>query len=79
MRDRRLADPQHAVKSHAQTSAASLSWRRIARRVGSAAAWRRRTSGSVWRFMTSGTVLTSLYIVNYQYSDRTQPGEGTPR
>src|SRR6185295_5092688 len=46
----------------------------MARRVGSAAAWRRRTSGSVWRFMTSGTVLTDVYIVNYQYSDRT-PGE----
>ena len=42
---------QQAVKSQAQTSAQSLSWRRIASRVGSAAAWRSRTSGSVWRFM----------------------------
>ena len=38
---------QQDVKSQAQTSAQSLSWRRIARRVGSAAAWSRRTSGSV--------------------------------
>jgi hypothetical protein len=55
------------VKSQAQTSGLSLSWRRMASRVGSAAAWSRSTSGSVCRF-TWATVLTSVYIVKYQYS-----------
>ena len=63
---------QQEVKSQAQTSAQSLNWRRMASRVGSAAAWSSRTSGSVWRFISSN-VLTDVYIVKYQYSDHGPP------
>ena len=52
---------QQSTKSQAQTSSASLSWRRIASLVGSAAAWSRRTSGSVWRFMFDDCIDIHLY------------------
>ncbi len=54
------------VQPRALTASRALSSRRIASRVGSAAAWSRRTSGSVWRFIST-TVLTDIYIVKYQY------------
>src|SRR5439155_26618282 len=62
------ATSQHAVKSQAQTPPPAASWRRMARRLGSAAPWRRSTSGSVWRFIPEN-VLTGLDIVKYQYAD----------
>src|SRR3954451_8683995 len=53
--------------SHAQTGPAIASWRRIASRMGSAAACRRTISGSGSRFM-SASVLTTIYLDKYQYS-----------
>src|SRR4029079_16936381 len=44
------ATSQQAVKSQAQTPPPPASWRRIARRGGSAPPWSRRTSGSFERF-----------------------------
>ena len=59
------ATSQHDVKSQAHTSPSLLSWRRIASRVGSAAAWRRITSGSVARF-TSPTISITMSIDKYR-------------
>src|SRR5690349_20689656 len=64
------ATSQHDVKSHAQTSVEPASSRTIARRVGSASAWRSRTSGSTIVTFGRGmapSVSTKINIDNYRY------------
>ena len=53
MRDRGLADVAAVGEVAGADPSGALSWRRIASRVGSAAAWSRSTSGSVWRFIAA--------------------------
>ena len=66
VRNGRLATSQHAVKSQAQTSP-SLSWRRIASRVGSAARLEQEHVG-VGLALHRRDCIDNVYIVKYQYS-----------